>query len=247
MSPRIELYPSVMLDLETFGTDAGSAIVQIGAVLFGCKPQGHKPAFFSQRVSLQSSLLLGLEMNSKTLDWWRDQSKEAKAAVGGEGECVSIRIACQQFTEWFSYWEDHLAMGRPDKKLLVWSHGAAFDVPQLEATLKALGYIVAPWNYRNVRDTRTLFAMATDLGWDPKTNKDFGRNGVEHDAYWDCLRQAADVMHAINYINNAIHLTEIMSPSFGKAMIYREAEGKAVPLDGSREVPKSVLINVDTA
>jgi exodeoxyribonuclease VIII len=43
--------------------------------------------------------------------------------------------------------------------LFIWGNGSVFDVGILEAALKAVG-TPSPWNFQNVRDTRTLWAVS---------------------------------------------------------------------------------------
>ena len=66
-----------------------------------------------------------------------------------------------------------------------WSHGATFDLTMLENVYSQLNKPL-PWNYWQLRDTRTLF----DLGYDPDMPK-----GGKHDALQDAIRQAVGVQN----------------------------------------------------
>lgn len=181
----------IMIDLETMGLGPSPAIVQIGAVLF--QPMmafgdgsdiAIYPTTFKRTISLQSSLLAGASMDQSTLEWWLSQSDEAKQSISEEA--VSLRQALLDFTEFCS--EHGVSQ--------IWSHGAASDVPWLEASYKLLK-LEAPWRHTQVRDTRTLFWMAGLTGWDRL--QDWG--GTAHDALDDARRQAADVLSALKHID----------------------------------------------
>jgi exodeoxyribonuclease VIII len=66
-----------------------------------------------------------------------------------------------------------------------WSHGATFDLVIIEDVLRQLGK-PAPWNFWQLRDTRTIF----DLGLDP----DMPKGGL-HNALEDAIRQAVGVQN----------------------------------------------------
>lgn len=181
----------IMIDLETMGLGPSPAIVQIGAVLFESKVAfgdggdvAILPQSFKRTVSLQSSLLAGANMDQSTLEWWLSQSEEAKQSISED--TVSLRQALLDFTEFCS--EHGVSQ--------IWSHGAASDVPWLEASYKLLK-LEAPWRHQNVRDTRTMFWMAEMSGWE--RIQDWV--GTAHDALDDARRQAADVLSALKHID----------------------------------------------
>ncbi len=72
-----------------------------------------------------------------------------------------------------------------------WSHGATFDLVIIEDILRQLNRPL-PWNYWQLRDTRTLF----DLGFDPEMPQ-----GQKHDALQDAIRQAIGVQNVFSKIN----------------------------------------------
>jgi hypothetical protein len=66
-----------------------------------------------------------------------------------------------------------------------WSHGATFDLVIIENIYKQLNK-VPPWQYWQLRDTRTLF----DLGYNPDMPQ-----GSKHDALQDAIRQSVGVQN----------------------------------------------------
>lgn len=167
----------VMLDLETMGGSSGAAIVSIGAVRFEPTDPKSLERFegnqFYAVVDLQSCLDAGLRVDATTLYWWLSQSHEARAALLVENK-VHLHGALTQFSRWF------------DGSKYLWSHGANFDVPVLEGCYNAMGFGV-PWDFRQVRDTRTLFSLVGE-----KIKK-----GAEaHHALSDAINQATAVVKA---------------------------------------------------
>lgn len=173
----------IMIDLETMSTSPNAAIIQLGAVAFDLTApiaDTFDPAtMFERTVALTSSLLAGGQVDPDTVAWWRRQALEAQAAVTLHGEPLAIVL--KEFTAWYD------ALGKVEG---VYAHGAAFDVPVLDSAYRALGLTV-PWRYTAVRDTRTLYALATDLaGWQRP------RRTTAHTALADAVAQAEDVQSA---------------------------------------------------
>ena len=73
----------------------------------------------------------------------------------------------------------------------VWSHGATFDLVIIENIYRQLGKNL-PWQYWQLRDTRTLF----DLGFNPDMPQ-----GSKHDALQDAIRQSVGVQNIYAKMN----------------------------------------------
>lgn len=175
----------VMLDLETFGTGPSAAIIQIGACKFASTmPNAGVGERFRVEVSLQSAILAGMETEPDTIIWW---SKQERTTIG-QTAAVTLEQALKEFADWWPKEDD------PDNpKHIVWSHGLSFDVPIMDFAYRLLG-LRAPWSYRNQRDTRTLFAIATALGWQkPQTP-------TAHDGLQDAIDQAVQVQQAMRHV-----------------------------------------------
>jgi hypothetical protein len=194
----------IMLDLETMSTAPDAAIVQVGAVRFDletgivCSPATHAkftppeqsptPAlghWFERTVALQSSLLAGGRIDPDTVAWWRKGHAEAKISIESNAERLGVVLSA--FSTWY-----------PPGAIL-WSHGAAFDVPVLDCAYLSLGNlfpITAPWSYRDVRDTRTLFWLAELAGWQKPKRE------TAHTALADAVAQAEDVCAAYTWLKS---------------------------------------------
>ena len=174
----------MMLDLETLGVEPGCMILSIGAVGFSPYEKGirtvDKTHDFYTNVNIKSQQLLGLGFNAGTLEWWMEQSNEAKEMLFKDEK--SIRTACQNLVD---FWDDN-------QYEYVWGHGSIFDVAIIEYIFRKLD-IETPWKFYNIRDTRTLF----DLG-KFKIGK---REGTHHYAYDDAVHQALGVQLAFRSLN----------------------------------------------
>jgi hypothetical protein len=169
----------VMIDIETLGTTPGSAILSLGAVMFG--PTGLGEEFYAP-ISLASCSKAGLAIDPGTVAWWMKQSDAARAAAFRD-DVEPLPVALQQFTRWFELVEAE----RP------WCQGANFDAPLLEAAYRACG-MTPPWKYWAVRDTRTLYELA-----DVRVDRALG---THHNALDDARAQAEAAVVALQRLQD---------------------------------------------
>lgn len=169
----------VMIDTETLGTTPGSAILSIGAVMFG--PAGLGEEFYAP-ISLVSCIEAGLTIDPGTVAWWMKQSDAARAAAFRD-DAESLQAVLEQFTCWLNLVDAE----RP------WAHGANFDPPLLEAAYRACG-MTPPWKFWNARDTRTLYDLAG-------VRVDRAR-GTHHNALDDARVQAEAAVIALQRMRN---------------------------------------------
>lgn len=178
----------VMIDLETLSTRANACILTVGAIRFdlndsipfdGRWQDLPKDDVFYRRVDLESCKRLGMDINERTVEWWKKQSDDARfEAFGGDRE--DIESVLSSFGKWVG----------DDSK--VWSNGACFDIPILSEAYNAI-HTPEPWKFWNVRDTRTIWDVAGINRWSlPK--------GDEHHALGDCYRQVWGVQEAYSKI-----------------------------------------------
>lgn len=171
---------NVMIDLETLGTSASAAIVQLGAVKFDpTDTVSVSVDTFERTISIDSNLRAGRTVDGSTIEWWLRQSGEARRSIVSGP--VSLFMALYDFADW---------LGLPAEIEGLWSHGAAFDVAILEDAYRG-STRAAPWDHRVVRDTRTMFWLAESLcGWERPTRE------TAHTALADAIAQAEDVRSA---------------------------------------------------
>ena len=158
----------IMLDLETMGNGANSAIIAIGAVAFD--EQGIHSRFYEQ-ISLASCVWIGLECDASTIIWWMQQSDESRGAFKDNDKADHIRGALARFAKWF------VDVGGVE----VWGNGAAFDNAILSNAYRKSGS-VQPWKFWNDKCYRTVKGLHEGVRLE--------RVGVHHNALDDAESQA---------------------------------------------------------
>jgi hypothetical protein len=142
------------IDLETLGTQPGSVILSIGAVLFdpALPPDRCMGEQFYCVINRQSCVNAGLTVDPDTLTWWEKQSAGARQVLlDAENPEVSDTL------------EDALKMFAAflPEGVKVWSNGANFDQPLLDVAYNRMG-IALPWKYYNSRCYRTVVNLHPD-------------------------------------------------------------------------------------
>jgi exodeoxyribonuclease VIII len=170
----------MMLDLETLGVDSNAVILSVGIVLFD--PYSN---YLSEGLMLypdiDSQIDKGRVVDEGTLQWWESQANEAfedAFRTNGRSSIEEVAYALRKlYTEC-------------DR---VWSNGAAFDIPCIASLMFDFGY-PPPWNFWELRDTRTVYEMA-GLSLRSGTKK------VSHVAVEDAIAQAKLVQEAYQQLN----------------------------------------------
>jgi hypothetical protein len=207
---------NAMIDTETLGTKPGAAILSIGAVMFG--PAGLGETFYAP-VLLESCASVGLTIDPATVTWWMRQSGEARAAAFRD-DAAPLWQVLGDFFDWF----DAQRAKHP------WCHGATFDAPILEAAFKACG-LAAPWQYWNVRDTRTLYDLAG-----VKVDR---AAGTHHNALDDAINQAKAAAQAMCILRDRQVVFVADQVQADEAMLYRDLTGDAMAL-GYEGIPDAL-------
>lgn len=161
-----------MVDLETLAVSPESVVLSLGAVHFDPYSDWFGESIYF-RINLDDQDALGREIDPGTLEWWSKQDPAIMEEAFSEEGRLPLAYAIDQFHK-FAWGCDNF-----------WSHGATFDLVIIENIYKQLKKPI-PWNYWQLRDTRTLF----DLGVDPEMPKD-----NKHDALEDAVRQAIGVQN----------------------------------------------------
>ena len=167
----------IMLDLETWGTKAGSALRSIGAVVFD-PHTGKLGDEFYRNIDKQSCLDVGLTIDAGTEKWWSEQSKAAQDSL-----LVDPKPLPEVVKDFGKWWIKNLGVQ-------VWSQGSNFDTVLWEAACAAVK-ARAPWKFFDTRDTRTVYDIC---GLDTRA---ILRDGTYHNALDDSKHQVRCVHAAI--------------------------------------------------
>jgi 3' exoribonuclease, RNase T-like len=169
---------ALMIDLETMATGPSATVLTLGAVIFNPWGNGYSDKLYF-RVDIDDQDALGREVDPNTLDWWSKQDPAIMEEAFSPDDRIPLKEAVDRFHK-FAWGCDTF-----------WSHGATFDLVIMENLYRQLGKPL-PWNFWQLRCTRTLF----DLGWDPDMPK-----ANKHNALEDAIRQAAGVQNIYRKLN----------------------------------------------
>lgn len=161
---------NVMIDTETLGVFADSAIMSIGAVKFNLETGTIEDDPFYVSISIDSNTVQGRRIHEETLIWWMGQPKEAQA-VFHEPKII-LPSALEALSDWVR-----------DDDYKVWSNGADFDIPMLAHAFHN-NDMHAPWKFYNTRCYRTM----KNLPHAVRVTKPV--NALAHNALQDALFQA---------------------------------------------------------
>lgn len=174
-----QFYDSAMLDIESMGTGPNAAVVQIGALAFNSQTGRVASGEFLVDIDLVSSVLEGGEVDQDTVNWWLEigwrRPVGTKYLVG----------ALAALSDWF---RNFPTVER------VWAQGPSFDIAVLEGFYRRTK-MPAPWRYNAARDTRTVYDLARERGWEKPEGTEPVHNGLG-----DSRRQIICLMSALNVI-----------------------------------------------
>ena len=170
----------VMIDLETWGNNQSSVVVQIGACWFD-RHTGAIGETFKEHISAESEIKAGFTTDASTLYWWFDQSKEAQeSAIGAYRDRRSSGYAWGKLNSFLLSAEN------------IWCH-ASFDAAIVNYHMNTLN-LRKNFKYYAFKDLRTLTELA---GVDIRRYKK-ETSGILHDALDDCKLQ---VKYAVDSFN----------------------------------------------
>lgn len=174
---------SVMIDIETISTQPNACILSLAAVKFDLLdttiPMDGKVWYFDMDEQVEK---YGRDIDEDTLGWWASQGQDAIDASFSDSE----RQTCDEIMQEFHQFCWNASQ--------FWAQGTIFDITILENLLKQLGR-PTPWNFRQIRDTRTLFDLGIPYTYD---------NPVKHDPLADCVAQSLAVQDIFKWINNGL-------------------------------------------
>lgn len=169
---------NVMIDIETLGLMPGSAVTSIALVDFD---------LFTGEVHRQSHWYVSqgdlndLVIELGTLNWWMDHDLKSELRPP-EAKIKSLVGSLVHISRWI------------DHSTWVWCKGLHFDIPVLKWLYQKKGLKI-PWNYRNLRDSRSIVDLAKSTPWmydEPNPQKNMRPHNALNDALYQvqCLSGA---------------------------------------------------------
>jgi|TARA_B110000503_G_scaffold40698_1_gene66875 exodeoxyribonuclease VIII len=170
-----------MIDLETLGVNPDSTIITLGAIKFDpyTDAEPHSGLYLRCDIEEQTEQL-GRSVDDNTLAWWSRQDQKIQDEAFGEHD---DRVDMDQLTKALNKW----CVGIDE----LWCQGPLFDYAILQNLYAGIGK-PCPWNFWQIRDSRTLFAM---MPQDP-------RKAIQeelHNALADCYYQAKCVQQSYKH------------------------------------------------
>lgn len=165
------------IDIETLDLEPTAVVLSIGVALFTLADGVIDTRYYV--LDKESQHACGRTTRESTLQWWREQSPEARAVLDAAGVPVPVALT------------DLAAFLAGNSVIEVWGYGSDFDNVTVSSLSRAFGVDV-PWHYRTNRCGRTVTALPQD--------ETFGypeRVGTHHNAVDDAIYQANLVRNAL--------------------------------------------------
>ena len=144
-APNPDELSGVMIDIETLDTTQTAVVLSIAAVAFELTPEGpHFDESGLWLLSLNEQLAAGRTVSESTLQFWRDQSDDARAHWR-DGIPQKVDLVLDKLSSYIT--------SRDVKN--IWANGITFDIGIVESLYREQG-IKLPWRYSAARDSRTL-------------------------------------------------------------------------------------------
>jgi hypothetical protein len=134
----------LMIDTETLSTRVGGIVTSVALVRFTDE------AHCAFNLSIPDQQALRLETDPATEQWWSEQDPVARQLALANP--LPLASALPYLSQWITW-----AAGGQDFQ--IWCHGATFDCPLLGEVYRRAN-VPCPWQFWQVRDTRTLYDLA---------------------------------------------------------------------------------------
>lgn len=174
---------AMMVDNETYALLQNAEIRSIGACIFDPDDATVEFELFYRNIL---PVQQGRYRDPATVAYWNDPKRAEAAAVFNSPEPVHLAEALSDLSAFYK-------RGQCER---VYSHGAHFDIPQLENCYQ-WAFMPIPWGHRAPRDTRTILEAA---GMDYVIIPRRPQWSIHHHALHDACNQAVHVQEAYERI-----------------------------------------------
>lgn len=209
----------VIIDFETFASTANSAVIDLAVIAYDSDPS--KVETFSELVSRGKRIKFDLAQqrgkrlfSKSTLQWWKEQSAEARKNLSPSSEDVSTIEGIKQFLDYcrengVDVWNSQL-----------WCRGMSFDLPIMIDLIRDLyrsedvpeneidTFKLEPvkfWNQRDIRTAIEAYSLTRGLTMCPLPNGILD-GFIAHDSVHDCAKDILMLKYAQRY---ALGLDEV--------------------------------------
>ena len=170
----------LMIDIETLAQTPDSVILSLGAVKFNPYSMNDPTDGIYFKIDVDEQLKLGRVVQNETLEWWTKQPEDVREEALSEHDRVSLDEVYRQLNK--------IVVGVD----AVWAQGTVFDIGILENLYRQKGWPI-PWQFWQIRDSRTVFNMFGD-------HRELNRKG-KHNAFMDAFEQSKAVQSIYNKYN----------------------------------------------
>ena len=156
------------IDLETIDTCPQATVLSLGAVKFNPfdNSEPHSEMYFKIQIDDQDRL--GRTASDDTIEWWTKQDPKIMEEAFDQEGAITVDEALKRISK-FVVGVDTL-----------WGQGYGFDYTILEDMFRRGGMPI-PWNFWNIRDSRTLFGCCSQ---DPRKLIQNDLHNALADAYY---------------------------------------------------------------
>ncbi len=154
-----------MIDMETLDVRPSTSVLTVGGVKFNPLDSSEPNDEFYYKLDLEQP---NRTVNDSTIEWWGQQDPKIMEDAFSEEGRVDQDVFLDSLPKW---------MVGVD---VLWGHGYGFDITIIEDMLRQRGKNI-PWQFWQVRDSRTLFSMAKT---DPRKAMQSDLHNALADAYF---------------------------------------------------------------
>ncbi len=133
------------IDLETIDTKPSATVLSLGGVKFNPLDNTEPHSELYLKINIDDQGAQGRTHSDDTLAWWSRQDKKIMNEAFDQTNAVTIEDALKQISK-FAVGVDTF-----------WGQGYGFDYTIMEDMFRQGGRPI-PWNFWQIRDSRTLFA-----------------------------------------------------------------------------------------
>ena len=199
-----------LIDFETLGTDANSVVIDLSIVVFDIDEISTLEDLITSgkkiKFSIKDQKALGRTVSESTLEWWKNQSKEARMALVPREDDFTVEEGIKEFLRFVE------TQGITDESH-GWCRGMSFDFPILKSLIAHVfedpdQYIPCKfWNQRDVRTAIEAYALNRNFK-DVPLPKGALDNFVAHNSLSDCAKDVLYLQYSKAYALGKLDIPE---------------------------------------